>query len=151
MQDVHQATNIRIKQNILKAIENEYIRIKGEIHKQVAKEEISLVKTTVTKDLQPLVVAAFSNIDNKNLFMALSELINEHPHTTFVCLNHTDNKTQYLMAINEKTAASEKINLNTMIKKVNTAFDGKGGGKPNFVQGGCNGTITPAAMQKVIA
>ncbi len=140
-----------MQQNILKDLENEYIRIKGEIHKQVAKEEIALVKNQVVKNLQPVVVEAFNNLDNKNLFMALSELINEHPQTTFICLNHTDGKTQYLMAVNEKTATNEKINLNTMIKKVNTAFDGKGGGKPHFVQGGCNGTITPAEIHKVIA
>ena len=149
--NINKETNIRLKQAILKDIENEYIRIKGEIHKQVAKEQIALVKTQVAKNNDSLVIEAFKDLDNKNLFMALSELTNEQPEKTFVFLNHVDNKTQYLIATNEKQAASKKINLNEMIKKINAAFEGKGGGKPAFVQGGCAGTISVDQIKKVIA
>ena len=56
-------------------------------------------------------------------------------------LNYIDQKTQYFIACNDKFAKDNNVNLNNLIKEFNAKFNGKGGGKPNFVQGGCSGKI----------
>lgn len=46
-------------------------------------------------------------------------------------------KIQYLLATNEQFAKEHNLNLNSWAKNLNTIENTKGGGKANFVQGGC--------------
>ncbi|QDI64357.1 alanine--tRNA ligase [Ureaplasma parvum] len=112
------------------------INFKIEFDKQNAKQAIIDIKNTFNTQLTNKRVHVFKNTDNKNIFNALNELINENQDTLFISFNLDDNKIQYLLAINEKFATINQINLNKYIKELNTISNGKGGGKPYFVQGG---------------
>lgn len=95
--------------------------------------------------INKLSIQVFNDLENKNIFNGLSELINEHKDIIFVALNLIDNKMQYLLATNEN---NKEINLNIAIKALNELTKGKGGGKPSFVQGGC---VDFADTDKIIA
>lgn len=112
------------------------INFKIEFDKQNAKQAIIDIKNTFNAQQTNKRIHVFKNTDNKNIFNALNELINENQNTLFISFNLDENKIQYLLAINEKFATTNQINLNKYIKELNTISNGKGGGKPYFVQGG---------------
>lgn len=124
---------------LLNQINNLFKEIKIKNEKNNAQNEMILIKKHLLANVNDtFVVCAFNNLQNKNIFNALSEMINEYQNNVFICLNYVDNKTQYLIATNN---CNKKYNLNNLIKLINNNFDGKGGGKINFVQGGANKRI----------
>lgn len=114
-----------------------FLSFKHECDKQTAINEIQLVKTNFASCSQSqnnIKSYIFENLTNKNIFNALNELINENSETIFMAFNIVDNeKIQYIFSTNVKN----KINLNSYISELNKITDGRGGGKPNIVQGGC--------------
>lgn len=87
------------------------------------------------------------NVDSKVIVNSLMELINEQPEKTFFIININEDKIQYFGAQNEK---NKKRNLNEIIQRMNKASDGKGGGKPNFAQGGTSNTKSLEKIKKVL-
>lgn len=129
------------KIELLKSIEERYVQAKIEFSKENSKKQIEFIKNQVSKNNNKIIIEQFNDIENKNLFNALSECINEQQDKIFIFINYIDNKTQYFIACNQNFANHNKINLNNWIKELNDTYKGKGGGKPNFVQGGCLGYI----------
>ncbi|MGL4951924.1 MAG: alanine--tRNA ligase, partial [Mycoplasma sp.] len=115
--------------------------------KENNKKIITDVKSEFLKNNETISIRKFENIENKNLYNAISELINEHPKNIFVAFNVVDNKIQYMLATNE---VNKNINLNIHIKKLNEITNGKGGGKPQFVQGGCSDYLDVDNLLKII-
>ncbi len=126
---------------LLKDISDKFNSLKLEFNKENAKKQISFVKNQISTNKNNIIIEQFNDIDNKNLFNALSECVNEQQNKIFVLINYIDQKTQYFIACNDKFAKDNNVNLNNLIKEFNAKFNGKGGGKPNFVQGGCSGKI----------
>lgn len=119
---------------VLAEIKAIYRELKVESDKQNNREQTLEIKTSLKKETAPVIFKVFHDFDNRNLFNALTELINEEPQKVFVVFNVVANKVQYMLATNE---VNKQYNLNQNIKVINTLTNGKGGGKPNFVQGGC--------------
>ncbi|MGL4947962.1 MAG: alanine--tRNA ligase [Mycoplasma sp.] len=115
--------------------------------KEKHKAETNLVKETMLTNEENVVVANFENLENRNMFNALTELINEHQDKIFVAFNMCENKIQYMLATNEK---NKSTNLNVAIKLLNQETGGKGGGKPNFVQGGCSDYLDISKLKDII-
>lgn len=112
-----------------------YKNVKIDVDKMIAKNQIDKIKKTCINNINNnLSISCFTDMENKNIFNALSELINEYPSDIFVCFNEIDHKLQYMLA----TSPKNQLNLNLVIKQINETTNGKGGGKPNFVQGGTN-------------
>lgn len=109
-------------------------KLKLEHDKQQSKQQIQSIKKELLKTNEKLIITQFENMDNKNVFNAITETINENQESIFVVFNKIDDKLQYMLATNAKN----KVNLNNAIKLLNDFSNGKGGGKPNFVQGGCS-------------
>ncbi|MGL4617407.1 MAG: DHHA1 domain-containing protein, partial [Mycoplasmoidaceae bacterium] len=87
------------------------------------------------------------NIDSKIIVNSLTELINEKPDKTFFIININEDKIQYFAAQNEK---NNKRNLNEIIQRMNKASGGKGGGKPNFAQGGTSNIKSLEKIKSVL-
>ena len=131
---------MNIKFNIIK---DTYKALKMEWDKQDAKQQVEEIKSFLLSEESNLVIAEIKNYDNKNVFNALTDLINEKQDKVFAVLNIVEDKVQYMLATNQKN----KINLNDTIRKINEFTQGKGGGKPNFVQGGC---LAAVDLSKII-
>lgn len=117
-------------------LKEQLIQAKIEFEKNNAKNEVVMIKKTFS-DESTVVVKKFDNLNNKNIFNALNELINEQQSKVFISFNIDGDKIQYLIATNERFAKQNQLNLNNWIKQLNELCNGKGGGKPFFVQGGC--------------
>ncbi|MGL4950611.1 MAG: alanine--tRNA ligase-related protein, partial [Mycoplasma sp.] len=98
-------------------------------------ETLKVKNAMITNDKENISIHSFNDLENRNVFNALTELTNEHQDKIFIAFNIVENKIQYMLATNEK---NKNINLNNQIKILNNLTNGKGGGKPNFVQGGCS-------------
>lgn len=127
----------------------EFIKVKFNISKEISNKEINLIKKEINNN-DLIIIKEFNNFDNKNIFLALSDLINEYKENIFIFFNIVDNKTQYLLGCNQEYSINKKINLNNLIKTINNFCNGKGGGKPNMVQGGCNGNINISKIKEII-
>ncbi len=123
----------------------QFKKSKLEWEKQDAKQQVEEIKMVLNSN-DNLVIGEIKNYDNKNVFNALSDLINEQQNKIFAVINFIDDKIQYMLATNAKN----KINLNDTIKKINELTSGKGGGKPNFVQGGCSDKVNVADIINII-
>ncbi|MEG2463913.1 MAG: alanine--tRNA ligase [Malacoplasma sp.] len=75
------------------------------------------------------------NIDGKLLFNSLINLINENQNSIYFVVNDNNVLFQYYLCTNEIHQKSININFNIFSKEINEVLNGKGGGKPNFVQG----------------
>lgn len=122
-----------------------YKALKMDYDKANAKNQIAEIKKLLSQDGK-LVIIEGTDWDNKNVFNALTEIINEKQETIFAAFNQVEDKIQYMLATNAKN----KINLNETIKELNSFANGKGGGKPNFVQGGCSSSINKNDLIKIV-
>ena len=121
----------------LNKIKIKYETLKVENNKKITVFEIDEIKKQVIKN-NKLINIKVTNFESKNIGMALSEIINENKENFVSLLNITDDKVKYIFAVNENYAKENNFNLNKIIKTINTEFNGKGGGKFNYVQGGTN-------------
>lgn len=120
-------------------LKEELLKLKLEQDKQEAKNSLLAIKKAFNQSTDQIRIQTFKNEDNKIIFNALSELINENLSTVFISFNVVDDaKVQYLLATNEQFAKNNNINLNSWAKNLNVVENTKGGGKPYFVQGGCS-------------
>ena len=132
-------------------IDKEFFKIKTEFSKELCESQKQFIKSEVNKKIKDdIIIINLNDYNNKYIFMALNECINEIKNKVFVFFNTIDNKIQYLIAADENYCKDNKINLNTNIKKLNDFCNGKGGGKPNSVQGGSNEIKDISSLNKVI-
>ncbi|MGL5591197.1 MAG: alanine--tRNA ligase [Mycoplasmoidaceae bacterium] len=114
------------------------------------KKELFLVKSLKEKFSDKILFLEgiiIKNVDSKVIVNALTELINEKPDKTFFVININEDKIQYFAAQNEN---NKKRNLNEIIQRMNKASGGKGGGKPNFAQGGTSNTKSLEKIKSVL-
>ncbi|MGL5640058.1 MAG: alanine--tRNA ligase [Mycoplasmoidaceae bacterium] len=114
------------------------------------KKEIFLIKSLKEKFSDKILFLEgiiIKNVDSKVIVNALTELINEKPDKTFFVININEDKIQYFAAQNEN---NKKRNLNEIIQRMNKASGGKGGGKPNFAQGGTSNTKSLEKIKSVL-
>ncbi|WP_031489333.1 alanine--tRNA ligase [Ureaplasma canigenitalium] len=130
---------------------NKMIEKKMVVDKENNVKLLSSIKEQYQNKDDKVVVNTFFNIDNKIIFNALSELINEQQKTLFVSLNFKDDVVQYLLAINEAYAKQINLNLNHIIKSFSMYEKNKGGGKAHFVQGGMKASLSDVSnITKII-
>ncbi|MCV3728557.1 alanine--tRNA ligase [Ureaplasma miroungigenitalium] len=79
---------------------------------------------------------SFHDHDNKIIFNAINELINENQTSVFVSYNYVGEKIQILIAANPLFVERNQIDLRALAKQLNTIPNVKAGGKNNFIQGG---------------
>lgn len=75
------------------------------------------------------------NINNKLLFNSLVNLINEKKDFIYFVLNKNNDYFQYYLCTNENNQKKLNIDFNILSKNIKDKLNGKGGGKPNFIQG----------------
>ncbi len=121
----------------LNKIKSKYEILKVENNKKITSFEIDEIKKQVIKNEKFINIKVF-NFNSKNIGTALSEIINENKSMFIALLNITDDKIKYIFAVNDVYAKENNFNLNSTIKIINEQFNGKGGGKFNYVQGGSN-------------
>lgn len=128
--------NLELLKEKLIAVKDLFIELRNKKLREINQKEINQIKEIANLNNDKINIQIFDNLDNKNIFHAINDLINEKPSEIFVFFNKCDGKTQYMLGINELFAKENKINLNINIKFLNNLLAGKGGGKPNLVQGG---------------
>ncbi len=147
---LNEENDLEKKESLFNAIEKDYNVIKTEFIRNMRNNESKIVKNELLKENGEIVIKSFENLDIKNISTALNECCNEKKQTIFIVLNKLSDKTQYLLSTNETYAKNNNINLNNYIKKINEKYDGKGGGKFFFVQGGCSQQIDVNDIAKLI-
>ncbi len=136
----------KIKQ-IEKEINKIYENLKNDYEKNKEKMLIKILKEKFNSKIIYLEGIIIKNVENKVITNGLTELINEFPEKTFFIINILDSKIQYFGAQNEKNT---KRNVNEIIQKMNKASNGKGGGKPNFAQGGTSNTNSLEKLKSIL-
>ncbi len=106
--------------------------LKKELVKYQAKELILLSEKSGDFNL---IINIFDNTEISNLVQIGQELILEENTISFLLSTH-DNRTRLVLCCNENI----KLNLNKISAEIFALINGKGGGKPNFIQG--SGDIT---------
>uniref|UniRef100_A0A8C5GQN2 Alanine--tRNA ligase n=1 Tax=Gouania willdenowi TaxID=441366 RepID=A0A8C5GQN2_GOUWI len=105
-------------------IENENSKILVEVEK---------LKNLFNKDQQYQEFIITNNLDTKIIHKALGELVNENELKAFIIINIGVNDIKYFAVQNQNT---KTFDCQSLIKALNEASNGKGGGKFNFAQGG---------------
>lgn len=115
-------------------LSNVYKQAKFHEDKQKATLVVDNIKCDLLKVKSDVKVLETKDVDSKNIVNAITTGINEDTISLLVILNTVTStkKVQYFMATNPKN----KVNLNDLLKQLNPLIDGKGGGRPNTVQGG---------------
>lgn len=130
-------TSVKDLRKTLRAFEQlkeEYKAIKLELDKKKTKDRASEIKKLALENLDhKIVLLFFDKEEHKALAMAHTELVNEKQDHLFFFINKVDNKISYLIGMKNPT---DKLSAKVIIDKVNKTFGAKGGGKPNFAQGG---------------
>lgn len=140
-----QSTDVDYLNDYYESLHTTFIQAKAEFDKEHNKQQMGDIKRALAAAQGTFKFGVFKDLENKNIANALTELINEDKAAVYVAFNQVDDKMQYLLATNEQ---NKQFNLNRQIKILNEVTNGKGGGKPNFVQGGC--TNFSSNLQEII-
>lgn len=134
--DINKVHYLELK-NYLDELKVAVTIIKNKNQKNLIQQEANELKAKLLIDQNKFFdqVVYLENIDRKILVTSLTNLVNEIRNKFFVAFNFVDNAYQYVIAINEDDCKAKKMNANELAKTLNTSFEGKGGGRPNFVQG----------------
>ncbi|MDC4183648.1 alanine--tRNA ligase [Mycoplasma bradburyae] len=115
-------------------LKEEFKKNKLELDKKKTKDQANKIKQIALNNLEhKIVLLFFDKEESKALSIAHTELVNEKQDHLFFFINKIDNKISYLIGIKNPT---DKLNAKILIEKINKTFEAKGGGKPNFAQGG---------------
>lgn len=109
------------------------IKIRKE--KELGVENANSLKNDFLKYDKKFNYIYLENIDGKLLFNSLVNLINEKRESVYFVVNKTKDCFQYYLCTNDEYQKNINMNFNIFCKNINEQFNGKGGGKPNFVQG----------------
>ncbi|WP_027123972.1 alanine--tRNA ligase [Mycoplasmoides pirum] len=132
---------LRKKNNEFNELINDYRKIKIEYDKQNQENEANEIKLNLIQNINDNIsILETNDIDSKKISIALSNASNEYQNILFLILNKTNNKTQYFASI--KKPINEILVANNIIKLLNQKYDGKGGGKKEYAQGGCLKTLS---------
>jgi alanyl-tRNA synthetase len=97
----------------------------------------SLADTLVTSAISfhgvKFIQYQFDNVDNK-LLKTLVDIIIDTPERIIAVLNNTGSQIRWIVA----HSLSQKLNLANIIQPLYPIIDAKGGGKPDYIQGGGN-------------
>lgn len=75
------------------------------------------------------------NVDGKLLFTSLVNIINEKENFIYFVINKNKDYFQYYLCTNENNQKKLNIDFNIFFKDISKQLNGKGGGKPHFIQG----------------
>lgn len=109
--------------------------LKAKVSKNKAVEQANTIKQELTKNQEKINFISLDNYDGKTLFYGLVETINEVQDSIYVVFNKVENLFQYYVSCNEQYSKNKNIDLKKVALIINENLLGKGGGKPNFVQG----------------
>ncbi|WP_027119707.1 alanine--tRNA ligase [[Mycoplasma] testudinis] len=130
-QDIKQ---LRSSLRHFETILDDYHKIKLEHDKSVRLNEIQNYKKLFVNNIENNV--SFTFLQNgiiHEINDALTAAVNENQDILFIVFNQEDKKIQYFVATK---SAAHKMNANQLVQEINKKFLGRGGGKPNFAQGG---------------
>ncbi|WP_033160288.1 alanine--tRNA ligase [Mycoplasmoides alvi] len=139
---------LRQKKKEFKQICEEFIKIKFNFEKKYIEKKSNELKQQMISNIKDNF--AFLNLENntaKEINMAISSASNENPDILFVVINHVNNKTQYYVSIKN---ALNNLNANLIVNLLNKSFNGRGGGKNNYAQGGSEKLINIDEVKQVI-
>jgi alanyl-tRNA synthetase len=108
-----------------------------EIYQLQSKRMSSLADTLVTSAISfhgvKFIQYQFDNVDDK-LLKTLVDIIIDTPERIIAVLNNTGSQIRWIVA----HSLSQKLNLANIIQPLYPIIDAKGGGKPDYIQGGGN-------------
>ncbi|MCV3754145.1 alanine--tRNA ligase [Ureaplasma zalophigenitalium] len=114
------------------------------------KNQLLEIKETFKNCEQTIRFLKFEDHDNKIIFNAINELINENQTSVFISFNYVGEKIQILIAASPLFVQRHEIDLRTLAKQLNTIANVKAGGKNNFIQGGSSTTEVAEQLNTMI-
>lgn len=140
---------LRAAQHAFSDLENQFRQLKLTVQKQATQAGAQSLKTQLlAKAKDDWSILVIEDADLREINLALNDATNEIPTTTFVVLNVTKERTQYLVAAKNPRA---KRNAREVINVLNQTFAGRGGGREHFAQGGCQQIINLAQLHTALA
>lgn len=127
---------------------DEFKKIKVNFSKQIQEQKALSLKVQMQKNINNFF--SFSDVcdfEPKEINIALSAASNENPDCLFIVTNIVNNKTQYYAAIKN---INNSFSANKIISILNEMLNGKGGGKPNYAQGGVDRIIKIDEIKEII-
>ena len=124
--------------NLFNEFKKEVNELKNKLYSSKIKNDTKLLKEQFNQinSNKKLVISHVENLNVDVVLNALDELANEQPENIYSFIHTSVDKIQYFFVTNMKFAKENNINLNVVVKEINTISNGRGGGKPNFVRGG---------------
>ena len=124
----------------LSTIENLYNVAFQKYNSEQSKLNIEKIKNNLISNIKNNVsINCFTNQNNKDLSLTINDLINQKNDLLVICfnLNTETNKTQYYVGYGKKYHNNNYPNASSIINMLNKKYNGSGGGRDNFAQGGC--------------
>lgn len=103
---------------------------------------IDIDKLTAANDT--LVTAAFENYSMQQLQKIARTVVNEAPEKALALVSDVDGKLQVVIAKGKASTLTQQAN--DLLKAILPTINGRGGGKPDFAQGGGEASISAIAL-----
>lgn len=141
-------TQLRACKQKFKQLINTYKELKMDFDKKQAQLVADNMKTDLLKSINNgYAIISVRDQEAKKISVALSNASNEQKDVIFAIVNTTPNKTQYFVAI--KNSSNNKTAKN-IVQLLNQKYQGNGGGKDNYAQGGSDQQIEVNEIAAII-
>lgn len=120
-----------------------------QLEKQLAEAREALLAIDIAKlaqATQPFVTAAFEGYSMQQLQKVARTVVQQAPHQALALVSHIDDKLQVVIAKGKESTLP--FQANELLKMILPTINGRGGGKPDFAQGGGEASIS---AQQLIA
>lgn len=121
--------------NMFDLLSNELNIVKFKVNKEKENSQMLELKNKFDSFDKKVNLIVFENIDRKVLSSACTNIVNEKKENIFIVFNYVDGTLQYILCANQKFIEKHKFDLNLLNKEIISLFNGKGGGRNNFIQG----------------
>lgn len=131
--------DLRDRKKQFEELKQLYHVAKFNFEKNQSKYDANKLKNKLINTIQNNIsIISLENYEINKINIALSNAINEINDVMFIVINNTNNKVQYIACVKN---SNKKQNANEVIQLINNKYQGKGGGKENYAQGGTSQKI----------
>lgn len=118
-----------------------------QLEKQLADAREALLAIDIAKltnAADDFTAAAFEGYSMQQLQKIARTVVNEAPSKALALVSHVDEKLQVVIAKGKESTLSQ--NANDLLKAILPTINGRGGGKPDFAQGGGEASVSASAL-----
>lgn len=118
-----------------------------QLEKQLADAREALLAIDIAKltnAADDFTAVAFEGYSMQQLQKIARTVVNEAPSKALALVSHVDEKLQVVIAKGKESTLSQ--NANDLLKAILPTINGRGGGKPDFAQGGGEASVSASAL-----